>query len=46
MSRRFRLEQHAVAILLAFSGVCFGAGLVLQQIARAACPCDSTGGAR
>ncbi len=33
---RFRLEQHAVAVCLAAAGLCFGVGLVLQCLARAA----------
>ncbi len=33
---RFRLEQHAVAVYLAVTGLCFGLGLLLKDIARAA----------
>lgn len=40
---RYRIEQHFVAICLAFSGLCFGAGLILQRGAKAAA---QIGGAR
>ncbi len=43
---RFALSEHAVAVMLAASGLLFAAGMVLQSIARAACPSSSVAGAR
>ena len=43
---RYRLEEHAFALLVAFSGVCFAIGLALQNTGKAINDAVTLGGPR